>query len=1006
MRASVHFLPGVKSRFFVLSFSYVLLFTSFGLLLAGSRFLEKERPDENEAQNIYAPNDQFFFERTYPDQKFALQAYTEAMQKAMADYRNAQDNSRGGTASWVLEGPTNIGGRVNTIAVDPDNTNIIMEGCASGGIFKSTDGGLNWYPVFDDFSYLAISCIVYDPTNSNIVYAGTGDANISGYPFIGDGIYKSVDGGETWTNIGLNAACIISKIIVHPADHNTIYAASMGLPFERNYDRGLYKSTDAGLSWTQILSISDQAGVIDIASDPTDPDKIYAAGWDRIRNNTESTVYGNGSKIYRSNNGGTSWTSLDEDNGLPEVPNSRISIEMDPGNPSVLYASYVGTGLGLQGIYKTTNGGTSWSSIPIPTDGGGDVMGNFGWYFDGIQLNPYNTDELFVEGVDLWVTNNDGDDWNTATPPWWVYSVHADKHAMTFIDDNSFYLCTDGGLYKTNNDADSWTDADEVPNSQFYYIEVNPHTDGIYWGGLQDNGTVSGNASSIDSWPRIFGGDGFHTEFRSDDPNIYYAETQNCGIAVWDGTGWYDATVGIDLVSDRTNWNTPYMISKFDDDVLFAATYRFYKSTDGIYPNFTALSSDLTDGVPDLPMFHTCSVIEQSDFNANVIYVGTSDGRVQRSSSGGTSFSDISSGLPDRYVTDIAVSHTNANTVFAANSGYRDNDFIPHIHRSDNNGLSWTDISGDLPALAVNQICVYPTNDTYIFVATDGGVYYTLNNGVHWDRLGDNMPVFPVYDLEYDQPNNKIIAGTFARSCWSISIDGLIPLSITASADTTICAGGTATLSAFGGMMYTWSPDATCMDGPCSTVEVSPLTTTTYTVTGYDGVGGTATETITVNVVPLPETPVITLSGGIISSSMTGSVTYQWYNDDGPIPGETGITFSPPTDEAGNYYLVVTNAEGCSSVSSNVISIQLSVDDINTIHFSVLPDPVADELLLSVPEQYQNSVIKYTIFDVSGKRVMQGNYNAAIPVKNLSAAVYFIRIDAEDKIGLQRFVKL
>ncbi len=323
----------------------------------------------------------------------------------------------------------------------PENVDIMLAGCASGGIFKTVDGGLNWYPVFDEFSFLAISHIIYDPVNDDILYAGTGDANISGFPFIGDGIYKSTDGGESWTHIGLTEQCIVSKIIVHPTNNNIIYAATMGLPFERNEDRGLYKSEDAGETWEQVLFVSDQAGIIDIVCDPDDPDQIFAASWDRIRNNHETVVYGEHANIYFSTNGGVSWTILSS--GLPAGEQSRISIEMHPENHDILYASYVGTDLNLNGIYKTINSGTTWSELPTSELDG--AMGGFGWYFDAVQINPFNADELFFLGVEIYSTTDDGNEWDYIDD----FNVHADKHAMHFLSAENYILATDGGFLVT-----------------------------------------------------------------------------------------------------------------------------------------------------------------------------------------------------------------------------------------------------------------------------------------------------------------------------------------------------------------------------------------------------------------------------------------------------------------------------------------------------------------------------------------------------------------------------
>ena len=679
---------------------------------------------ENESNSLEA-NENFFLVRSYPDSYVDPKAYDAAVKKI-----TSEENTNREEVSWMQEGPGNIGGRINCMAIEPANTNVIYAGNASGGIFKTTDGGASWNPVFDEQPYLAIGAITIDPNNHQIVWAGTGDLNIGGYPFIGDGIYKSTDAGATWIHMGLTDECIISKIIVDPSSSNTVYASAMGIPFFTSNDRGLYKSTDGGLSWSQVLFVDVDAGVIDMVMDPTNPQTIYAASWNRIRNNEVSEVSGPDAHIYKSTDGGITWTMIG--NGLPDFITSRIGIAISQQNPDKLYAVIVDTTYVVQGIYKTENGGSSWSNATGNFDN--DIYGAQGWYFGKIYVNPANDNNIYVPGVDLQQSFNGGSLWSQATPPWWLYQVHADGHYMDFVNGNTLYYCTDGGMYKTTDNCANWSDVENIPNTQFYHVAYNPFSPDQSFGGSQDNGTLGGNASGFNSWNRIFGGDGFKPFFDPDNSNLFYVETQNGGLAYTDDGGFYnfyDFTTGIDE-EDRRSWDMPYLMSQQDNTYFICGTYRIYEMNGAPFGTWSVISPDLTDGPVSEDRFHVITTVSQSPLNANYLYAGTSDGNVWATSDGST-WNNVTSFLPERYVTSILASPINSNTVFVTHSGYKYNEFIPHVHKSQDNGQNWTDISGDLPQMAVNDIVVTPGYEDKIFVATDGGVYYTVNGGL---RLG------------------------------------------------------------------------------------------------------------------------------------------------------------------------------------------------------------------------------------------------------------------------------
>ncbi len=720
------------------------------------------------------PGDNFFFQRSFPDTTFDIKAYTSAFEEMKSLEQQRSFIYDGFDADWTTQGPGDAGARINAIAVNPINDDIIYAGFSGGGIFKTIDGGTSWNPIFDDQPYLAISDITLDPANPDIVYVGTGDHNVTGYPYIGDGVYKSEDGGNTWQHKGLTDQRIISRIIVDPTNSDIIYAACLGLPFERNDERGLYKSIDGGNTWSQVLFVSDQSGIVDLLINPDNPQVLYAASWDRIRNNTESIVSGPNAKIYKTVDGGNSWINLS--NGLPTGSQGRIGLAMSGNNPNTVFAMYVGTNSKLEGIYKSTDGGQNWSSIPT---GGGtglssNPLGGFGWYFGQLRVDPTNDNRLYLLGVNLWYTSSSGNLWTRITPLSGPNAPHVDNHDVVF-NDGDVYLGTDGGMYKRNLGSSIWNDIENIPATQFYRTAYNPHEIDEYYGGSQDNGTLAGNAVDINDWDRLLGGDGFQISFHPTDPDIRYAETQNGNIFMKPNanTGFINATNGI-IPGDRRNWDMQYIISSHDPNVLYTGTYRVYKSEEDGLPLWSTISGDLTDSNIFGSSFHTITTLGESPVNAEFLYVGTTDGNVWRTLDGGSTWDSLHSNLPNRYVTSIVASPDLANNVFVAHSGYKYNDFIPHIHYSTDNGDTWQDISGDLPQLAVNNIFVIPNyNDQVIFVATDGGVFGTLDGGSSWQRLGANFPYVPVYDIDWNIGKNELIAATFGRAIMTYPQDSI-----------------------------------------------------------------------------------------------------------------------------------------------------------------------------------------------------------------------------------------
>lgn len=984
----------MKLRLLTVLFTLLCIYTNKALA-------QEEVNKCEEKKDIQFPYDNFFFQRAYPEFGNILPAFEKAQSEARQMMNNAS-RSNNFDIPWTIEGPYNLGGRVNTVAINPTNSNIMYAGTAQGGIYKTTNGGTTWVSVVDTLSYFAVGDIKIDPNNHNIIYAGLGDPNISGYPAIGNGLLKSTDAGATWHNIGLSDTRIIAKVEIHPLNSNIIYAATMGLPFEKNNARGLYKSNDGGQTWAQKLFINDSTGIIDLVLDKTDTNILYAVSWSRIRQNLYSVIANADSKIWKSTDGGNNWTQLT--NGLPTGAFSRISISRSEQNHNTLYALYVDSAsLEMFGVYKTTDGGANWvmtSIAPVP------ALGGFGWYFGNLTVNPYNDNNVFLPGVDLWGSTDGGATFQMYTPEWFTYEVHADKHCIKFVNANTIVLCTDGGIYKTTNMGAVWTDIDNIPITQFYRVAVRPGAAGVYSGGAQDNGTSFGNAAAPSQWPRAYGGDGFQQRFNPANNNIWYTEIQNGGIVYTtdDGQDFNDATQGINEL-DRRNWDMPYIISNFNNTTFYTGTYKIYKSEGAVAPNWFEISTSLTDEPEFEPRFHTISAIEESPLSKELLYAGTSDGNVWRTDDGGFNWLPINTGLPDRYVTGVKAGRVNSDMVFVSHSGYKDNDNIPHLHVSFNRGNTWTNISGNLPSFAVNDIELSTLNDSLIFISTDGGVYYTTDMGGSWERLGNNMPLLVVYDIELDEQNQKLIAGTFARSIWSIEVDSILnlfALNLQLTANDTICAGESVSLFASGANTYTWSPTAGLNCAACATVAVTPAATTTYTVTGNNGTAS-ANASVTITVVPLPATPNISYTQGVLTGPAAAG--YQWYVNNQPIPGATDSIYVPATN--GDYYLTVYNELGCERSSSVISIVNVGVDeDVIKNTVTIYPNPANSFLQV---DNKGGAEVEVTLQNIEGqiaaRYLLTGPQNR-IDITTLAKGIYIARCNTQGISSTRKIIKL
>lgn len=705
------------------------------------------------------PFDLMFMQRAYPSGEISTAAYSEAIQwKRQAANRNTANEV------WQFSGPLNIGGRITDIEIPSSQPDVYYVGAASGGIFKTVNGGNDWIPIFDDQEMLSIGDIEISKNNNDLIYVGTGEVNGGGGSLVydGDGVYKSTDGGATWQSKGLPDIGSVGKIVLDPNNDNTAFVGAMGPLFKNSNNRGVYKTTNGGDSWQQVLFVSDSTGVVDMAIHPTNGNIVYAASWERIRRPNRRQYGGITSGIYRTIDGGSNWTELT--NGLPSSASQkgRISIDISQSDPNVLYARYASSNGNIQGVYKTVDGGNSWVAVNSSqlTDVG------FHWWFGGIFIDPTDKNVLYNVDFEVQKSTDGGASWNNV-----FTNAHVDQHSMAFNASvaGEVLLGNDGGLYYSSNGGSSAVKNLKLPITQFNRLYVDAQNKNKIYGGAQDNSTSRTQTGGLDDWNIIYGGDGFQPLVDPTNTNVIYALYQYgvLGKSTNNGASFFNATTGISG-GDRKNWDTPITLDPNNSQILYYGTNRLYKTTNAA-GNWSAISPDLTDGPHSGNLtFGTITTISVSELDSQIIFVGTDDGKAWVTQDAGANWTDISTGIPNRWVTKILASKENANTVYLTLSGYRFGENIGHVYKSTNFGSTWVDISMNLADIPVNDI----EQDSFgnLFIGTDVGVLASKNEGVNWNVLGENMPSVVVSDLFIHEGSQFLYAATFGRSSYKIDI--------------------------------------------------------------------------------------------------------------------------------------------------------------------------------------------------------------------------------------------
>lgn len=693
-------------------------------------------------------------------------------------------------------GPALTSGRISDFAVNPNNTSEYYVAVASGGVWKTVNAGTTYEPIFDSQGSYSIGCVTLDPNNSNVVWVGTGENNNQRSVAYGDGVYKSDDGGASWKNTGLKTSEHIGKILVNPGNSDVVYVAAIGPLWKEGGERGVYKTTDGGKTWTQVLKVDDHTGVNDVVMDPRNPDVLYASSFQRRRHDYAYVSGGPGSGIHKTVDGGKTWEKVNK--GLPSVELGRIALAISPANPEYIYAM-VEAAKEENGFYRSTNRGASWEKRSGHNTGGN--------YYSELYCDPKNPERIHSMGT----YNQVSDDGGKTFKQLGEKSKHVDNHVLWIDpkDTNHMLNGCDGGIYETWDGAKNWQYKPNLSVTQFYKVEVD-NTEPFYYvyGGTQDNFSLGGpsrtrNQSGIGNsdWFVTNGGDGFESAIDPYNPNIVYAQSQHGGLIRFDkATG---EITGIqpkarkDESDYRWGWDAPLQTSVHKKGRIYFAANKVFKSDD--YGNtWQVISNDVTRNMDrnKLPLmgkvwgidasgknsgtalYGTVSALSESPKNENLIVVGTDDGLIQITSDGGANWKKIETfaGSPSMtYVYHVLASQHNENVIYATLNNHKRGDFKPYLFKSTDKGNTWVSISGNLPERG-STFCVLEdhVDPNLLFAGTEFGVFFSNDGGKAWRQLKAGLPTIAVRDIAIQKRENDLVLATFGRGFYVL--DDYTPL--------------------------------------------------------------------------------------------------------------------------------------------------------------------------------------------------------------------------------------
>lgn len=707
-------------------------------------------------------------------------------------------------------GPTRQSGRFVDIAVPSDDPHTFYIATASGHLWKTTNRGITFDVLFNDQpDIFSIGAIAIAPSDSNILYLGSGEANNSRSSYWGNGVYKSTDAGESWTNVGLPMSQHIGRIVVHPTNPNVVYVASLGPLYSEGGERGLYKSTDGGHSWERMLnhrSEGQDVGVVDVVMDPTDPNTLYAATYDKVRLPWTFDLGGPGSRLFKTTDGGENWIQIGQ--GLPEGMLGRIGVDVYHSDPNVLYVTIENankegmsdqerrqelldhmSSRGMIGgeVYRSENAGMNWEKVS-PDDQ--SIGGGPAYYYGQIIIDPNDSDIVHVLSAASWGTYDGGETWERRP-----YGFGGDDHALWINPNDSRHIILgyDHGMGISYDGGENWYHPDFQSLAQFYAVGVDNSRPYRVMGGLQDNGShmayhtnPAGGPVYFEQWERVGGGDGMYNEIDWCENRYLYNESQFGPIRRTDLLTGETKGVRHNDPEMRWNWNAPILISPHDCNVIFHAGNILLRS-EFRGEAWEVISPDLTKDDPATQttgrggdgniQYGTITTFDESPLKAGVIWVGTDDGNVQVTKDGGETWMLLNENIPNNpeyWVSRVEASHHELGTAYLTYTGYRRDDFRPFVYKTTDFGENWTDISANLPDGPVNVIREHHINPDVLFIGTEFQVWVSNSGGETWTSMKLDMPTSPVHDIKIQERDNDLVVATHGRG---IYVTDIAPLS-------------------------------------------------------------------------------------------------------------------------------------------------------------------------------------------------------------------------------------
>ncbi|WP_033961472.1 WD40/YVTN/BNR-like repeat-containing protein [Psychroserpens jangbogonensis] len=703
-------------------------------------------------------------------------------------------------------GPGGMSGRVTSIDVVHNNTDIMYVGTASGGLWKSTSGGIKWDPIFEEEATSSIGAVAVQQSNPSVIWVGTGEGNPRNSLNGGYGIYKSLDAGKTWDLMGLEKTRHIHRVIIDPTNPDIVYAAAIGSPWGEHPERGIFKTTDGGITWVKILFANNKTGAADLVMDPSNPNKLIAALWEHKRDPWFFNSGGEGSGLHITHDGGNTWRKVTDQDGFPKGNLGRIGVAIAANKPNIVYALVEAK---KNALYKSEDGGVNWKKVNDKSSGrGGEGIGNRPFYYAEIYVDPQNENRVYSVFTYINVSEDGGKSFNQLMPAYGVSNgVHPDHHAWWIHPTNGDFMIdgNDGGMNITKDGGKNWRFIGNLPVAQFYHINVDNEIPYNVYGGMQDNGSWRGPAYAWrvqgirnSYWQEISFGDGFDVVPDKDDSRFGWSMSQQGYVSRYDWQTGNNFTVkpthSDPEVELRFNWNSAINIDPFDNSTLYFGSQFVHKSTDK-GQTWTVISEDLTTNDPEklkqnesggLTMDATgaenhCSilVIEPSTLEQNMFWVGTDDGQVHYTQNGGQTYTDVTKnikGLPaGSWIPQIKASNKNKGEALLIANDYRRFNFTPYVYRTKDYGKTWQRIAdgNDVESYALS-IVEDPVEKNLVFLGTDDGLYVSIDAGNTWTKWTQGFPTVSVKDLVIHPREHDLIIGTFGRAAWVL--DDIRPL--------------------------------------------------------------------------------------------------------------------------------------------------------------------------------------------------------------------------------------